>query len=1614
MNLKTAIGWVTSEPHRLFFATGTLLMISSVFWWITYLGHLYFHFIPSYAFNPKELHVFLMVYVVLTCYGLGFLLTTFPRWLNRPALTRKKALLFFLLIPCGGVLAWTSTKLGTGVLVIGSMLVTLGFLLWFLHLAEIWVRSDSPDKTQPLFALLAVFGGLAGASCFALYVHHRAFDAAYLAAYGLGVYFFFPLLILTLAWRLVPFFTSVVMGWEGMNSLTWVLPAWALLLALKTALFISGNQQGFVLSDGLLLFITLYQYQKWRFWRRKPKMILSMLYISLAWFPLGFGLHFVGGLVALSEGYYSLRWELAGLHALAIGCFTSMVFAMTTRVTLGHSGRPMETGRFESRLFWILQGGALFRVACELLGLIDIRFTFWSFVAGFFILIALVCGLGAIFLSISSPGKISRWRNLGNNMTREEFQKLIAEQILVIDGAMGTMIQAYEFGPEVYGGEEFQMLSDLLVFSKPKAIQEVHLAYLQAGAHAIETNSFGASPLRLAEFDLSKIDLSEYPQRADGIQVNQLSLKEFSRLLSYDSAQIARTALAEHKKSNEYDGRPLLVLGSLGPSNWVLSTTHADLHKGAFSKIQENFYIQCLGLIEGGADILLFETQQDALELKAAVFGAKQAMEELGMEIPIICQVTVDQYSKMQIFHTDILAALTSLQHIGIDAFGINCSIGPDLMGPTVEKICKHSQIAVSIVPNAGLPQSENGQTVFKLTPQDMAQQVKKFAEMGANLVGGCCGTTPAHIRAIAEQVKGLKPLQRKIDQGLYIAGPQQAVLLDSKEGLIRIGERLNVRGSKKVRDAVESGGPIDQDILEEVISEQIKDLGVEILDVCMDSNQVDTAETLVQVIQAQTVDFSGAFCLDSFDVDALAKAIEVYPGRPIINSISMEEWQPGVNKVDAILEVTKAFAPLYIGLTTGPKGPAVTKEEKLDLAQQIVARAAAHGVPADWLLIDINAFPIGSESSEEMNFATESLESIPLIKKACPGVKISIGVGNLTNGLAKKPYMRKVLTSVFLDEGRKLGLDAAIINPHHYVPVESLAKADYELGRKVVLERDMDAFARLEEIAEAKKGGPVKKKTNYADLSPPASVCQKIKDGFKERTQGEVNYQGFGYAYSDAIVKEVVESLEGGLEPLQFVNDHLMVAMQALGQGFAEGMVSLPHLLKSADVMKQVMGFLEAFLKHKSGADAGGVSYKGVIVLGTVYQDVHSIGKDLAKTLLENYGYKVFDLGVQVPLERFIEVAKQEKADALGLSALLVQTSNHMITLAKMMAEEGMNDLPVLVGGAPVSNRHAAFVAMAGQEDESQMRDNIFYCPSAMDGVNVMNSLMEESRKGEFLAKNKENLTQALHQGQRRAAAQEKLLRELPTRKVEVAEPATPKDKQIHEILLTLREFRPRLQEKQLFALNWKFGGAGSWGKKGESLQSLLGKLDQWVERIDKEGWFAPSAVWRVMDCKPEKEHLILLEEGKEVGRLRFNPIIGQGQKDQFQFNQFFNPAGDVVGLQLSTAGPEVDQAIMELKDHDQEAAWIVQGLSDRVAEDMAAYAQEVMQAEGFAHFQEAALRCSPGYPALREMANNSTIFHLLSAGDRLRIRLTTAHEFEPTGSTGAIVAFHPKASFH
>ena len=481
------------------------------------------------------------------------------------------------------------------------------------------------------------------------------------------------------------------------------------------------------------------------------------------------------------------------------------------------------------------------------------------------------------------------------------------------------------------------------------------------------------------------------------------------------------------------------------------------------------------------------------------------------------------------------------------------------------------------------------------------------------------------------------------------------------------------------------------------------------------------------------------------------------------------------------------------------------------------------------------------------------------------------------------------------------------------------------------------------------------------------------------------------------------------------------MKTMRELGDAFGRGEVSLPNLLKGADVMRNVMGFLEWFMRMKSGAlEGAALEYKGVVVLGTVYQDVHSIGKDLAKTLLENYGYRVIDLGVQVPLEHFIETAEKEKADAIGMSALLVQTSNHMITVARMLKEMARN-FPILIGGAPVNRRHAGFVAMHGQADTDDILDNVFYCESGMDGVNAMNALQDKDNRDNLLEENREKLINEYRRAKGLQEVQDKLLETLPRRKVSFKRhEVTCNQFGVHRVEFKLGKLSPNLDEKSLFSLNWKFGKKSSWEKKGITSEYLKALKNEWIEKAEAHGWIKPRARFALLPAQSEGDEVIIWDPKdlkKEIARVHFTPCIGKGKKDQFSIAQYFQPVSsgrmDVIGLQIATSGSQVDPVIEEFKrKHDSESALYLQGLCDRIVEDLAEYIHNLLRVRIGLKKGKGGQRYSPGYPAIVDLINNRVLWEVLQAED-IGVALTGSNEFDPPGTTAAVVCFHKEAGY-
>src|SRR5499427_6831687 len=784
---------------------------------------------------------------------------------------------------------------------------------------------------------------------------------------------------------------------------------------------------------------------------------------------------------------------------------------------------------------------------------------------------------------------------------------ILRERVLVFDGAMGTQIQAAGLGPDDFGGPRWEGCNDYLSLTRPQEIEGIHAAYFDAGADVVETNSFQASPLRLAEWGLA--DLAVEMNRA--------------------AAAIARRVADRYAAR---DGRPRFVAGSIGPSGMLPSSDDPDLGKLALRDLVPAFEEQSRGLIEGGADLLILETCQDMLEMKAQIFGARAAMERVGRVVPIQSSVTLDPNGRM-LLGTDIAGALATLEAMRVEVIGLNCSTGPDLMRDSVRYLAQNSSVPIHCIPNAGLPINDGGRAVYPMRPEPMAEILREFvAEHGVNIVGGCCGTTPEHTRALAAAIGTRAPAPRQGRGPWSVSSGMTAVALRQEPAPMMIGERLNTQGSRKVKALAL------EDRLEELVPVargQVEG-GAHTLDVCVAlTERTDEASQMRRLVKKLALAVEAPLCIDSTEANVIDAALRAYPGCAIVNSINLEN---GRERVDAVMPLVMTFGAAVIALTIDEQGMAKSAERKLAVARRIHDIVTQEfGLPAELLIFDDLTFTLATGDQEFVRSGIETIEGIRLIKAELPGVKTSLGVSNVSFGLSKEA--RAVLNSVFLYHCVQAGLDMAIVNPADITPYPEIGAEDRRLAEDLVFARDPEALSRYITHSEGRTAG-AKAKEEEAEVAT-MTVEQRIHYQILHR--------------KPAGIEDLIDAAVKTQDPVKVLNTVLLPAMKEVGDKFGAGELILPFVLQSAEVMKKAVARLENYLEKKEDVS------KGRVVVATVYGDVHDIGKNLVKTILSNNGCTVFDLGKKVPVSRILEKAREVDATAIGLSALLVSTSRQM-----------------------------------------------------------------------------------------------------------------------------------------------------------------------------------------------------------------------------------------------------------------------------------------------------------------------------------------------------------------
>jgi 5-methyltetrahydrofolate--homocysteine methyltransferase len=1148
--------------------------------------------------------------------------------------------------------------------------------------------------------------------------------------------------------------------------------------------------------------------------------------------------------------------------------------------------------------------------------------------------------------------------------TNRSYLEALADHVVVFDGAMGTSVQTCNLRPIDFGGESLNGCNDYLVITRPKVVESIHASFLEAGAEVIETDTFRSN----------RITMREYGLQDRIIEINQAA------------ASVARRAADRFTRET---GLPRFVAGSIGPSGMLPSTADPTLSNITFEELVDVFREQSVGLIQGGADLLLIETQQDILETKAAVHGAWRAFEETGIRIPLQVQITLDTSGRM-LLGTDIAAALTTLECLPVvDVIGLNCSTGPDYMREPVRYLCAHSRKPISVIPNAGLPLNVDGLAVYPMKPVPLSETLAEFVtELGVNAVGGCCGTVPEHIREIADRVRGLKPKGREIEYEPMMSSAMRAIPLHQNPAPLIVGERVNSQGSKKIKKLLLAD---DYDGILAVARDQV-DGGAHMLDVCVAlTERPDEAVQMKTVIKKLQMSVETPLMIDSTEADVLKAALEMNPGRAIINSINLEN---GRKRCDAVLPLAVAHGAAVVALTIDEKGMAKTAAEKLEVAQRIYDIAVnEYGLSPDSLIFDTLTFTLATGADDMAGSAIETMEGIRQIKAALPGVLTSLGVSNVSFGL--NAVARAAINSVFLHHCVKAGLDLAMVHPKDITPYAEIDTNVRDLCDDLILNRTPEALPKL--IAHFEN---VKADTSKVVEDPTEGFTgeQKIHWMIVHRKK-----EGIEPLIDVAIAAHGATANDGAVWTL---NNVLLPAMKEVGDKFGAGELILPFVLQSAEVMKKAVAHLEKSLDRKEGTT------KGKVVLATVYGDVHDIGKSLVNTILSNNGYTVFDLGKQVPANVIIDKAVEVDATAIGLSALLVSTSKQMPLIVNELQRRDLH-IPVLIGGAAINRRFGRRILFT--ESGAPYDSGVFYCKDAFEGLDTMEKLIDPAERGDLIGRiiEEANAEVEMRNAESKPAVSTARSNMPPAK--DIPTPPFWGSRVIREMPLEI--VFQHLDIDELYRLQW-----GAKNTHGDEWVKLKAEFDARLDRMKREairsGYLKPQAVYGYYPTQSSGDALIVYDpRDRKTEIVRFEFPRQQGQ-DFLALSDYFAPVEsgvmDVVAFQVVTVGHGPAEQFQELQSKgDYSEAYFLHGLSVETAEATAEYVHHHVRRE-LALDAKRGKRYSWGYPACPDLADHQKVFALLPQVKELGLELSAAYQLVPEQSTAAIVVHHPAAKYY
>lgn len=1151
----------------------------------------------------------------------------------------------------------------------------------------------------------------------------------------------------------------------------------------------------------------------------------------------------------------------------------------------------------------------------------------------------------------------------------EALREALATRVVVADGAMGTMIQAQD--PTLEDFEQLEGCNEILNVTRPDIIRTVHQEYFAAGVDCVETNTFGANFAALKEYDITERNFE----------------------LSETGVRIARDVAEEYEAE---DGRMRWVLGSMGPGTKLPTLGHAP-----YATLRDAYQQNAEGMIAGGADALLVETTQDLLQTKSSIIGARRAMDAVGVNLPLICSVTVETTGTM-LLGSEIGAALTALEPLGIDMIGLNCATGPAEMSEHLRYLAQHSRIPISCMPNAGLPVLGKDGAHYPLTPGELADAHEGFVrDYGLSLVGGCCGTTPEHLRQLVERVRGAELTERTPQPEPGAASLYQTVPFHQETSYLAIGERTNANGSKKFREAMLEAR---WDDCVEIAREQIRE-GAHMLDLCVDYVGRDGAEDMAELAGRFATASTLPIVLDSTEIPVIQAGLEKLGGRAVINSVNYEDGDGPESRFAKVSKLAGEHGAALIALTIDEEGQARTPEHKVAIAERMIADLTTnYGIRESDILVDCLTFTIctGQEESRKDGIAT--IEAIRELKRLHPDVQTTLGLSNISFGL--NPAARIVLNSVFLDECVKAGLDSAIVHASKILPLARFDEAEVKAAEDLIYDRRSEGYDPLQKLMALFEGATAKsmkagKAEELAALPLDERLQRRVIDGERKGLEADLD--------------EAMEERPA----LAIVNDTLLAGMKVVGELFGSGQMQLPFVLQSAEVMKTAVAHLEP---HMEKSDDEG---KGTIVLATVRGDVHDIGKNLVDIILSNNGYQVVNLGIKQPVAAILDAAAEHSADVIGMSGLLVKSTVIMKeNLEELNQRKMASDFPVILGGAALTR------AYVEQDLHEVYEGEVRYAKDAFEGLSLMDALMDVKRgvPGAELP--------ALKQ------------RRVPKREIHIPEPEV-NDGSVRSDVSTdnpvpeppfwgtrvvkgigLKEYASWIDEGALFKGQWGLKEARKGdGPSYEELVEAEGRprLRGWLERLHTENLLEAAVVYGYFPCHSKGDDLILLhEDGSERTRFTF-PRQRRGRR--LCLADFFRPEEsgetDVVGLQVVTVGSKIGEKTAELFEANAYRDYLeLHGLSVQLAEAMAEFwharvrselgyaGEDPDQMAGMFDLAYRGARFSLGYGACPNLEDRAKIADLLEP-TRIGVELSEEFQLHPEQSTDAIVIHHPEAKY-